>query len=813
MAPRPAPRPDPSAAVEPLPVEHLRWTCDPATLGFASTEDLPDIDRIIGQDRAVQAIRFAIGVRHHGYNLFALGPGGVGKHHVLRRFLEQEARQCPVPGDWCYVHPMGEDTAPRALGLPAGEGPRLRDDVAKLVASLKVALPAAFEGDDYLSRRQRLRAQAEKDEEAALAEVKVEARAHDLVVLRAEDGVVLAPLKDGEVIPNEQFETLPTAEREHIEAELAVMSDRVYEAVRRLPSLKKKAAEAQAELDREVGQAVVGPAFAELRAAWAHDEVRDWLHRFEQDVMANLPRFLPAAEDEVELPEALEQAVAEEGGWVDLRRYKVNVLVSHQGRQGAPVVREDDPTLGNLLGRVEHVAAFGALTTDFTRIRPGALHKANGGFLLLEARRLLEEPLAWEHLKQALRHSELRIPSPSLAGGVVTAITLEPQPIPLQVKVVLVGERLLYYLLNEGDPELSRLFKVTADFEEDMPRTAESQAMAARLLATLAREESLRPLDASAVARTLEESVRLAGDQGRLSTHVESLVDLLREADHAAGLAGRSRIEAQDVASALKARRYREGRLEERTRRQVLEGLVRLPTEGQAVGEVNGLAVLELGRTIFGQATRLGARVRLGDGDIVDIEHEVELGGPIHSKGVHILKGFLGGRFGSESPLSFSATVAFEQSYGEVEGDSASLAETCALLSALAELPLRQDLAVTGSVDQQGRVQAVGGVNEKVEGWYDLCAARGLSGTQGVIVPRATVPALQLRPDLVQAAREGRFAVYAVEDVDQAVALLTGVPAGRRTARGGWTRGSVNARVAARLARMTELARSDRGEG
>ena len=793
--------------------EQLRWTCDPADLGFSSTAELPDIDRIIGQDRAVEAIRFAIGVRHHGYNLFALGPGGVGKHHLLRRFLEQEAINCEVPRDWCYVHPMGEDTAPRALGLPAGEGIRLRDDVARLVAGLKVSLPAAFEGEDFLSRRQRLNAQAEKAEEEALAEVKVEARAHDLVVLRAEDGVVLAPLKDGEVIPNEDFETLSTAEREHIEAELATMSKRVHEAVRRLPALKKKAAEEQSALEREVGLSVVGPAFAELRAQWADEQVLDWLKRFEQDVLTNLPRILPAADDAVELPEALEQAIAEEGGWVDLRRYRVNVLVSQVGRQGAPVVREDDPTLGNLLGRVEHVAAFGALTTDFTRIRPGALHKANGGFLLLEARRLLEEPLAWEHLKQALRHSEIRVPSPSLAGGVVTAVTLEPQPIPLQVKVVLVGERLLYYLLSEADPELTRLFKVTADFEEDMPRTPESQVMAARLLGTLAREEGLRALHASAVARLLEESVRLAGDRGRLSTHIESLVDLLREADHAAGLQRRELTEAADVMAALQARRHREGRLEERVRRQVLEGLVRVPTEGLAVGEVNGLAVLELGRTAFGQPTRLGARVRLGDGEIVDIEHEVELGGPIHSKGVHILKGFLGGRFGSEAPLSFSATVAFEQSYGEVEGDSASLAETCALLSALAETPLRQDLAVTGSVDQQGRVQAVGGVNEKVEGWFDLCAARGLTGSQGVIVPRATVPALQLRPDLAQAAREGRFAVYAVDDVDQAVCLLSGLPAGRRGPRGAWTRGSFNARVAARLARMAELARNDRGEG
>lgn len=797
----------PACLPQPVPADALRWTCDPVALGFQSTAELSPLDAPLGQHRAMEAIRLAIGVRHPGYNLFALGTSGVGKHHLVEGFLARHAERCAAARDWCYLHPLG-DGAPVALGLPAGQGLRLRDEAAALVVELQEALAAAFEGEDYLARRQELHEAAEAAEAEAFAQVDALAQEHELAVVRSAGRVMLQPLKEGETIAAEAFDALPAQEREAIEARLAALEEPVREAMVRLPALRRRAREALEALDTEVSTAAVSPAFVEVTARWEQVEVRAWLERLRQDVVANAHRLLPEEESEDEDgPLVAAPELADEDGWADLRRYRVHVLVSHSPQAPAPVVREDDPSLGNLFGRIEYVSSFGALSTDFLRIRAGALHRANGGFLVLDARRLVEEPLSWEYLKQALRRREIRLPTPGLSGSVVTTVTLEPEPIPLELKVVLVGERELYYLLSEADPQFDRLFKIAADFEDDMVRDAGTVDGSARLLATLVQEHGLRPLSAAAVARVLEHSVRLADDQQRLSTHVDALADLLRESDYCAALAEHPLITAEDVHAALAARRIREGRLEERALHAVLDGTVRVPTEGSEIGEVNGLALFEIGRSSFGQPLRVGARVRLGEGEIVDIEHEVELGGPIHSKGVKILVGFLGGRFGKRRPLSFTATVAFEQSYGEVDGDSASLAETCALLSALAELPLRQDLALTASVDQRGRVQAVGGVSDKVEGWYDLCAARGLTGTQGVIVPRSSLRALQLRPDVVQAAREGSFSVYAVDHVDQAIALLTGVPAGRRTRGGGWTRGSVNERVAARLEELGELAR------
>jgi len=641
-----------SPSATPLTPADLRWSCDPASLGFASTDELPPLDLVLGQDRAVQAIRFAMGMRHTGYNLFALGSAGVGKHHVLRRFLEEEASRWPVPDDWCYVHSLADENAPLALRLPPGEGPRLRDELAALVVELKAAIPAAFESEDYLNRRQVIHDQAEKAEDQAFEAVKQLAREHDLVIIRAPGGVVLAPVQNGEVMPNERFETLGPEDQKRIEANLALMHDPVNEAIRRLPALKKRYREAVLQLDQEVSAAAVGPAFAELRARWSPEEVLDWLGALERDVVANAGRFLPEESDEDEegpvVPDVIQGP--DEGSWEDLRRYRVNVLVSHVGSEGAPVVREDDPTLGNLLGRIEHVSTYGALSTDFTRIRPGALHRANGGFLVLDARRLLEEPMAWEHLKQALRHGEIRMPMPSANGGVVTAITLEPQPIPLELKVALVGDRALFYMLGEGDPQLGRLFKVAADFEDDMPRDLESVRGMARLLARLAREDGLRTLSADGVARVVEEAVRLAGDRRRLALEVEALADLLREADHFAGQEGVERTTAAQVDGALAARRFREGRLPDQARRAILDGTVHISTSGTATGEIVGLSVYELGRLSFGAPARISARVRLGEGEVLDIEDEVELSGAIHAKGVHLLEGFIGGRFGAAAP-------------------------------------------------------------------------------------------------------------------------------------------------------------------
>ncbi len=501
------------------------------------------------------------------------------------------------------------------------------------------------------------------------------------------------------------------------------------------------------------------------------------------------------------------------GGQPTFRRYLVNVLVDHGRSTGAPVVYEDLPSVHNLVGRIEHVSQLGALITDFNLIKPGALHRANGGYLLVDARKLLLQPFAWEELKRTLRSGEIRIESLAQMLSLVSTVSLEPEPIPLEVKVALYGEPLLYYLLSTLDPDFAELFKVAADFADQTDRSAESTRLYARLVATVAHKEGLRAFDRHAVARIVEHAARLAGDAEKLSTHMGSVANLLREADYWATEAGHEAVTAADVQRAIDAKIHRSDRLRERIQEEIRRGTILIDTRGETVGQVNGLSVLQLGDYAFGRPSRITARVRMGRGEVLDIERQVELGGPIHSKGVLILSSFLAARYAAERPLSLSASLVFEQSYGGVEGDSASAAELFALLSALADVPVRQDLAVTGSVNQHGKVQAIGGVNEKIEGFFDLCHAEGLTGTQGVLIPASNVKHLMLRRDVVEAADKGEFHVYAIDDVDQGMEVLTGQPAGLREADGWLPVGSVNRRVEARLASFAEKARRFAADG
>jgi lon-related putative ATP-dependent protease len=482
----------------------------------------------------------------------------------------------------------------------------------------------------------------------------------------------------------------------------------------------------------------------------------------------------------------------------------VNVMVDHSATTGAPIVYEDHPTVQNLMGRVEHTAQMGTLVTDFNLIKAGALHRANGGYLILEARKVLLQPFTWEELKRALRSQEIRLETLAQTLSLISTVSLEPEPIPLDVKVVLLGERLLYYTLAQFDPDFAELFKVAADFEDQMDRNADGHLLYARLIASLARKEQLRPFDRGAVARVIERSARLAGDAEKLTAHLRSIVDLLREADYWAGEAGHQVITADDVQQAIDAQIRRLDRVRERVQEEIQRGTILIDTEGATVGQVNGLSVLAVGQFAFGRPSRITARVRLGRGEVVDIEREVALGGPIHSKGVLILASYLGARYVPDRPLSLSASLVFEQSYSGVEGDSASSTELYALLSALAELPVKQGLAVTGSVNQYGQVQAIGGVNEKIEGFFDICRARGLTGEQGVLIPASNVKHLMLRHDVIDAVAAGQFQVYPVETIDQGIELLTGVPAGERDAQGAFPEGSVNQRVEARLVALSE---------
>ncbi len=794
-------------ALAPLQPSALRRPGLAPEVAFETTDDLEDLEGAPGQERATEALRLAIALRRHGYNAYVMGPPGAGKHELARRLLGRAAADAPTPSDWCYLNDFDDPRRPRALELPPGRGPELRQDVDRLVEELRAALPAAFEGRDYRARVHLLEKELEETRDAALEEVRKRAEAVSAALVRTPVGFGFAPMQGGEVLEPDRFRALPEEERARFPRDIGELQAILAEVLRSFGDLERRHRDRMKDLQQTVAREASAGPIDELRRRWADlPAVLAHLDAVQRDVVENVQDFLSGGEGgDGDVPAQMRRLLSQTP---TLRRYGVNVLVEHAGHTGAPVVFEDLPSLANLVGHVEHHAHFGTLVTDFTLVRAGALHRANGGYLVLDARRLLSQPFAWEELKRTLRARELRIEPPERLIGLAGTSSLEPQPIPLDVKVVLVGERLVWALLSELDPDFPRLFKVVADLEDAVPRSAEADRDFARLVATLVRKDGLRPFDRGAVGAVLHEAARLAGDATRLSSEVSAVRDLLQESDQAAAADDRPRVGASHVRAAVAAQERRGDRIRERLREQLRRGVLVVESRGEVIGQVNGLSVLRLGRRTFGHPTRITARVRLGRGEVVDIEREVALGGPIHSKGVLVLAGYLGARYCADHPLALSATLVMEQSYGGVEGDSASSAELYALLSAISGLPVRQALAVTGAVDQLGRVLAVGGASEKVEGFFDLCRERGLTGAEGVLVPAANVPELALREDVLAAIAEGRFRLYGVETVDQGVELLTGWPAGAPDASGRWPEGTVGARVAARLAALAEAARA-----
>ena len=780
--------------------------CDPARFAFQTTDELEDLAQVLGQARAVDAIRFGVGMGRDGYNLYAMGAEGVGRHTVVRQYLEQQAPQRATPSDWCYVFNFAAPPRPRALQLPAGRAARFRQDMEQVVEDLRTGVPAAFESDEYRAHQREIETEFSDRQDQAIGAIGERAKDQGIALVRTPAGFGFAPRQGDAVMNPEDFRKLPEAEQKRLEEAISGFQEDLERAIHDVPKWRREAQRKLRELNRKVTRTAVNGLIEELKAAYQSlPQVVEYLARVQEDMIDHAEVFRQPKEGEqptlfgVPLP-------MPEIGESFLRRYQVNVLIEHAGA-GAPIVYEDNPTHDNLIGRIEHTAQMGALVTDFTLIKAGSFHRANGGYLVLDALKVLAQPFAWEALKRVLRSREIRIESLGQMLSLVSTVSLEPEPIPLDVKVVLVGQRLLYYLLHAHDPEFGELFKVAVDFEDHMERGPGSDLLYARMIATLGRKEKLRALDRAAVARVVDHASRNAGDVEKLSVQMRDLMDLLRESDYWAGTESRKVITAPDVQRAIDAREERSDRVRDRLREEVLRGTLLIDTVGTRTGQVNGLSVMQLGDFSFGMPHRISARVRLGAGRVVDIEREVELGGPIHSKGVLILSGYIAGRYAANKPLSLAASLVFEQSYGGVEGDSASSAELYALLSALAEAPLSQSLAVTGSVNQHGEVQAIGGVNDKIEGFFDICRARGLTGDQGVLIPASNVKNLMLRREVVEAAAAGRFQIYPVENIDQGIEILTGVPAGQRDAGGQFPAGSINFRVERRLSDFADRVR------
>jgi lon-related putative ATP-dependent protease len=785
--------------VKPLQPPQLRSRCDPAALGFATTRELQGLTDMVGQTRALTAIRFGIGMPGQGYNLFVLGPAGTGKHTSVTRFLREKASEQTVPSDRVYVNNFGDSAKPRAIELPPGRGRRLRDDMRHLVEELRTTIPAAFESDDYKSSIQQIDEVFEKHQEEAFRHLHEEAERQRIKVFKSPGGFTFAPIRDGSVVDAEAFHKLPEAEQKRINETLETLQAELQDILqKRIPQWQRERRARIKEVNNRITLNAVGHLIDSLREQYRDlPAVLEYLDEVQDDLVARVDLFLERESAAQGMPGAAQESA--------LRRYEVNLLVDNGGRDTAPVIYEDNPTYAALVGRVEHQSQFGALVTDFTLVRPGALHTANGGYLILDARKLLTQPYAWEGLKRALYSGRICIESLGQMLSLVSTVSLEPQPIALDVKVVLLGERLLYYLLCEFDPDFSELFKVAADFEDDLERNPENDRLYARMVAALVSKQDLLAFDSSAVAAVIEQSMRMAGDSGKLSAHMRSIADLLREASYWAAQEQRDVVRAGDVQRAIDYQVERVDRVRDRMLEAILQDTVTIRSAGEVTGQVNGLSVIQLGEAVFGLPVRITANTRLGEGELVDIEREVELGGPLHSKGVFILSSFLGARYAQTFPLSLSASLTFEQSYHEVEGDSASLAELCALLSSLAGLPLRQSLAVTGSVDQHGRVQPIGGVNEKIEGFFNVCRARGLDGNQGVLIPTANIRHLMLRHEVVEAVQAGRFAIYAVEYVDQAMQLLTATEAGMINSEGRFPADTVNGLVQEQLQTLAGL--------
>ena len=785
--------------IKPLHPEQLRSCCNPESFQFETTDDLPDLGEMVGQERALAALDFGVGMPNSGYNLYVLGPAGSGKYTTVSRFLKEKAAGSAAPADWVYVNNFEDSSKPLAMRLPTGRGRELQRDMQQLVEELRTTIPAAFESDDYKARIQQIDESFESRQEDAFRKLHEEAQHHQIKVFKTRGGITFAPLKDGETLDTEAFNKLPKKEQQRIDSDLETLQAQLQDILqKRIPQWSKERRRRIREVNDEVTLSAVGHLIDSVRTIYAElPMVLSYLSKVQDVVIANVEVFL----HETDAAQPLLGGVPE----ISLRRYQVNLFVDNGDSEGAPVRYEDNPTHDALVGRVEHMSQLGALITDFTLIRPGVLHAANEGYLILEVRKLLAQPYAWEGLKRALFARQVRIESLGQLLSLVSTVSLEPQPIPLQVKVVLLGDRLLNYLLCKYDPDFQALFKVAADFEDSVDRNPGSDQSYAQLVATLVRKNGLRPFDRSAVAAVIEQSMRIVGDREKLTTHMRSIADLLSEASFWAGEAGREVVQQDDVRRSIDYHVERIDRVRDRMHEAILRDTVMIDTSGQTVGQINGLSVIQLAEDAFGVPARITATTRLGEGELVDIEREVDMAGPIHSKGVFILSSYLGARYAPDFPLSLSASLTFEQSYSEIEGDSASLAELCALLSSLAGLPIRQSLAVTGSVNQHGQVQAIGGVNEKIEGFFNICSERGLSGDQGVLVPASNMKHLMLRNNVVDAVHEGKFSVYAIDHADQAIELLTGVAAGEADSDGIFPEDSVNGRVQLRLRALAGL--------
>ncbi len=775
----------------------LYHACNMDLLTFETTAELEHLSETIGQERALEAIDFGIGMPHAGFNLYVMGSNGLGRHTLVHEALIKQSMDTPTPLDWCYVANFEHPNTPTALGIRAGTGRKLRHDMEQLIDDLIKAIPAAFRGDEYQRQAKEIQSNFNERQREMVKHLETKAEELGITLMQGPTGFTLAPVKEGKMLSTEQFDALPDTEQKKLNEGLDEIKKQLKETMSHIPEWQRELQQQFSKLNRETMELTVTEFMKELEDDYAADQkISAYLSHVKQDIIENVDQFRLAGESEER------NITADDPEFV---RYRINVLIDNADTIGAPVIFEDNPTYQNLVGRIEHLARMGTLHTDFTLIKLGALHRANGGYLILDAEKVLTNPFAWDGLKRAIKSREIRIESLERQLSLISTISLEPETIPMNLKVVLIGSRSLFYLLKEYDPEFGLLFKVTADFSERLSREDNNELLYARLIATLQKREGIRDITRNGVARIIEHNIRIANDGDKISLHLSTILDLLQEANYRAEKRGANTIAQKDVDAAIHAQAFRGNQYEQHLHEAILKETIKIETKGVQLAQVNGLSFLQLGDHSFGAPTRISATARMGGGEFIDIERETKQGGPIHSKGVLILTSYLGQRYARNQPLSMTASLVFEQTYGEIEGDSASAAELCALLSAIGDIPIKQSLAITGSINQHGEVQAIGGVCQKIEGFFDICKARGLTGEQGVIIPSSNIKDLMLKQEIVEANAAGLFNVYAVEHAEQAMEILSGLPAGITNEEGIFPEGTFNFLIQVKLAEWIAL--------
>jgi len=788
-------------------LEKLRRVCDPEQLGFQTTDTIEPLVGIVGQERALRALRLGLEMRDDGFNVYVAGRPGTGRTTAVMAFLDQVGRDKPIPPDWCYVNNFQDPYCPRAIHLPAGQGLKFRAHMEELVGELRRRIPEAFESEQSAQKRQAVTSAFQRQRQTILSRMEQVIQKMGFVVQATQQDLKILPIQDGRPMKEEEFSALGEDQRKQIIAARSLAEAELGAALKQVRAAERQTQEQMLVADRETALYVVRPLIEELQEKHKTSaEVTTYLDEVQGHILRNLASFRGEEETKGDAPQIPSPPYNTEMSF--FRQYEVNVIVDNSQLQGAPVFLELNATYSNLFGRLEREAEFGALVADFTMLKGGILHRANGGYVVMPTEPLLANPTAWESLKRALRSRQVLIEEGLERLNSVPVKSVRAEPIPLEVKIILVGTPASYYMLYHSDPDFSELFKVKAHFDVEMERSPDNVQAYAAFVSGLCRREKLRHLNRRAVARVVEYGSRLAEDQGKLSTHFAAVADVLREASLYAAQDGAQVVMEGHIQRAIDERMHRSDILQEHVREDIVKGSLLIDTDGQTVGQVNGLSVYSLGDYEFAYPTRITASVGLGRDGVMDIDREADLGGDIHTKGVLILGGYLAGQYAQDKPLTLSARIAFEQSYNEVDGDSASSAELYTIISALSGLPIRQDIAVTGSVNQRGQIQPIGAVNAKVEGFFDICAARGLTGRQGVIIPQSNVRNLMLNDKVVEAVRQGRFHVWSIDRVDQGIGLLTGVDPGERGDDGQFPAGTVHGRVSKRLRELVEILES-----